>query len=349
HYVGAAGGDLDRAIARFPDVQGLRLKKAELLQTGGDLQGAYEAVAPTTRRADCEPMMHVIAARLSLWVDPRRALFHAADGVAALPDQPVALSTLGEAHLAAGEPSLALTIFERLYAEAPLDQHSLGLLATCWRMLDDPRYGELYDYGSLVRSGTIDVPPGWPDLASYLADLVPALERLHRFRTHPVGQSIRHGSQTSQRLTLNQDPVIQAFFQAVDGPIRAYIAALGPGDDPVRSRRTQDYAFNGEWSVRIRESGFHAGHLHPRGWLSSACYISLPSAVEAGGREGWLQFGQPGVPTNPHLDPQHFIKPEPGLLALFPSYMWHGTIPFTGEEARLTIAFDVVPTEGNPR
>ena len=50
-----------------------------------------------------------------------------------------------------------------------------------------------------------------------------------------------------------------------------------------------------------------------------------------------------GAPTRPPLEAEHFIKPEPGLLVLFPSYMWHGTVPFSGEETRLTMAFDIVP------
>ena len=37
------------------------------------------------------------------------------------------------------------------------------------------------------------------------------------------------------------------------------------------------------------------------------------------------------------------MRPKPGRLALFPSYMWHGTVPFTTDESRLTIAFDAVP------
>jgi hypothetical protein len=39
------------------------------------------------------------------------------------------------------------------------------------------------------------------------------------------------------------------------------------------------------------------------------------------------------------------VRPEPGLLALFPAYLWHGTVPFSGDpdDTRLTIAFDVVP------
>src|SRR5439155_13673383 len=101
-------------------------------------------------------------------------------------------------------------------------------------------------------------------------------------------------------------------------------------------------AFNGIWSVRLRPGGFHADHVHTMGWLSSACYIALPQAVERG-REGWLKFGEPGVPTSPALAAEHYVKPEPGLLALFPSYMWHGTVPFSGDEPRLSIAFDLVP------
>ncbi|HEV2363033.1 MAG TPA: tetratricopeptide repeat protein [Caulobacteraceae bacterium] len=341
--VAVASVELDAAIARFPANLGLRLKKGFLLQTGGDLDAAYGAVEGVLDRAEAEPMMHVIAARFSLWRHPQRALRHARDGVALLPNDPVAQSTLAEAYLATGDPAAALRIAERMHAAAPLDQQALGTLATCWRLLDDPRYGRLYDYDHFVRTWRIDTPEGWPDLEAFLADLKVALERRHTLRTHPVGQSVRHGSQTSQRLTVVDDPVIKAFFKAVDGPIRRHIEALGAGEDPLRSRRTGGYEFNGEWSVRLRESGYHAGHLHPRGWLSSACYISLPSAVERDGHEGWLQFGEPGVPTSPALPAEHFIKPEPGLLALFPSYMWHGTVPFSGDEARLTIAFDVIP------
>jgi hypothetical protein len=49
------------------------------------------------------------------------------------------------------------------------------------------------------------------------------------------------------------------------------------------------------------------------------------------------------VPTQPVLAAEHAIKPEPGRLVLFPSYMWHGTAPFSGDAERLTIAFDLLP------
>ncbi len=338
----AATAALDQAIAAYPNLQALSLKKAELLDHAGERESAYAAIAGVAGRSDAEAPVHVVAARLLMRHDPQRALHQARLAIGKTGEDPIALSNLCEAYLAVGDIDEAAKIATTLHERDRLNQHSLGLLATVWRLSGDPRYKTLADYDRLVGSQFIDTPSGWESLGAYLADLRGSLERLHTLHTHPVGQSLRHGSQTSQDLTRSDDPTIQAFFQAIDGPIRRHIERLGAGDDPVRSRRSAGYAFAGVWSVRLRPHGFHVDHLHPKGWLSSACYIALPQAVDRG-HEGWLQFGQPGVPTNPPLAAEHFVKPEPGLLALFPSYMWHGTVPFSGDESRLTIAFDVIP------
>ncbi|MEO8114465.1 MAG: putative 2OG-Fe(II) oxygenase, partial [Phenylobacterium sp.] len=100
----------------------------------------------------------------------------------------------------------------------------------------------------------------------------------------------------------------------------------------------------GAWSVLLRPGGFHRDHFHPQGVLSSAFYVETPtSALEREDRQGWIRFGQPPVTTRPALPAEHFVKPAPGRLVLFPSYMWHGTVPFTTNERRTTIAFDAVP------
>jgi hypothetical protein len=41
--------------------------------------------------------------------------------------------------------------------------------------------------------------------------------------------------------------------------------------------------------------------------------------------------------------PEMFVKPIVGRLVLFPSFYWHGTVPFASDSDRMTIAFDVVP------
>ena len=81
--------------------------------------------------------------------------------------------------------------------------------------------------------------------------------------------------------------------------------------------------------------------------MSSAFYVSLPPSVrngDAGGQAGWIQFGQPLEDLGLDLPPRRTMRPREGLLVLFPSYMWHGTIPFEDAAPRLTIAFDAQPS-----
>ncbi|HET7591591.1 MAG TPA: putative 2OG-Fe(II) oxygenase, partial [Rhodanobacteraceae bacterium] len=138
-----------------------------------------------------------------------------------------------------------------------------------------------------------------------------------------------------------------ALFKAFDAPIRDYIARIGHGSDPLPRRNLGGYRFNGSWSVRLRASGFHHNHVHPRGWISSACYVALPEGmVNPADRGGTLTFAEPGILTTPPLPAEHEVRPEPGTLVLFPSYFWHGTVPFSGERMRLTVAFDAVPAPG---
>ena len=139
-------------------------------------------------------------------------------------------------------------------------------------------------------------------------------------------------------------PAVRAFFQAIDRPIQRYMDELGGGDDVLRVRNRGAYQIKGCWSVLLKPGGFHVDHVHPQGWISSACYIHTPKVSEDSQRkEGWIRFGQPPVQPPGGLSAEFFVKPQPGRLVLFPAWMWHGTVPFTSDERRLTIAFDVLP------
>jgi hypothetical protein len=175
------------------------------------------------------------------------------------------------------------------------------------------------------------------------------LNALHNPHGHRLlYQSLRRGTETTQDLSRSQDPVIQALFHAFAAPIARYREQIGPGEDPLRRRNRGVSRYNGSWSVRLHRAGYHTSHVHPRGWISSACYIQLPDSMRAGRTaEGILSFGAPGMMTTPALDAELSVRPEVGQLVLFPSYFWHGTLPFHSEQPRLTVAFDVVPDMRN--
>jgi len=108
-----------------------------------------------------------------------------------------------------------------------------------------------------------------------------------------------------------------------------------PRDRPIR--------FAGSWSVRLRSNGRHTNHVHPQGWISSAFYVSLPQRAQGEPEDaGWFTLGSPDDRLGLELEPWRKIQPREGQLVLFPSWMWHGTVPFRDGE-RLTVAFDVAP------
>ena len=337
--------EIDASLRIYPSLAPLRLLKAKLLEASGNTAAAMAELGSAIARDDANPALHVAASQIAIKCDAGKALQCAKRALQLGPVDPSMLCAYGNALLATGHAAEAEALAGRLLAINHFDGLALALRATAWRMLGDQRYHDLYDYGQFVKPGMIDTPDGWPNLDAYLGDLSRGLLELHALRTHPIGQSLRHGTQADLVLKHADHPAVRAFAQAIDGPIRRYMQAIGHGSDPLRQRNTGQYQLNGIWSVLLHPNGYHFNHLHPEGWLSSACYIHLPSAVNSRGGEGWLQFGEPAFPTSPPMPPEYFVRPEPGLLVLFPSWFWHGTVPFSGADGdhRLTIAFDVIP------
>jgi len=338
----SAGEALDAAVHANPRDVALRLKLSQLREYVGDARAAYAVLHEAPGEMRATPIVEAIAAQLAIHFDPALALEHARRAYDAAPDLQAAVTALCQAQLAAGDAEGAARSAMVLRARWSLNQHGIALLATAWRMLGVEGYHDLHDYPHFVRAQQIDTPEGWASLESYLDDLTEAVERSHRFRGHPIGQSLRQGGQSELAMRDSPSPAIRAFAQAIDGPIKRYIEQLGAGQDPLRARIGEGYALNGAWSVRLRPEGFHRDHVHQMGWISSACHIVTPASIDKG-HEGWLKFGEPGTPTQPPLAAEHFIRPERGTLVLFPSYMWHGTVPFSGPGERLSLAFDLLP------
>lgn len=209
-----------------------------------------------------------------------------------------------------------------------------------WRLTDDPRSGWLSGDDRLVR--TFDLRDRLPPLA----DLAAHLRSLHVARGEYLDQSVRGGTQTDGPLFSRIDPVTRALRAAIVEAVETYVADLPPADaahpllGPRRDRRVR---FAGSWSVRLRGGGFHANHVHPQGWISSALYVALPDRrPDEAPDAGWLTLGEPQAALGLDVPPIKRIEPVPGRLVLFPSWLWHGTRPF-GEGERLTVAFDVAP------
>jgi predicted Zn-dependent protease len=336
---------LDQALHRFGNDDALWATKAAILQGAGDARAAYACLAPRAERPQAPPLLLVRAGLSALDFDPGRALSLAERALRLLPDNTPARNLLAAAQLGVGDAASALRHCEALRRQDPDDQYLIALETTALRLLGDARYRELCDYERLILPLRIEPPAPWPDLATFLKDLTASLNRLHDPEGHALlFQSLRQGTETTQDLTRSTDPAIRALFGAFAAPIERYLEHIGRGEDALRRRNNGRWRFNGSWSVRLRNRGFHTSHVHPRGWISSAFYVELPDLMaEARTDEGILSFGTPSILTTPPLEAEHSVRPTAGMLVLFPSYFWHGTVPFESPQPRLTVAFDAVP------
>jgi hypothetical protein len=241
-----------------------------------------------------------------------------------------------------GRGDEALRELAPLRRAQPFNGDWLAYEGMAFRQLGDPRYQENFDYELMVQPFDLEAPSGYANMSAFNAALRESLDRLHVLETHPLDQSLRGGSQTTRSLLAVDDPVIKQYLGALEEPIRAYIATMQKPNHPWSGRKTNAFKFAGCWSVKLKPNGFHVNHLHPEGWISSAYYVSLPEVTKAGdSQEGWIKFGEPRWPT-PMCTVEKVVQPKEGRLVLFPSYMWHGTIPFSQGE-RITAPFDVVP------
>jgi Putative 2OG-Fe(II) oxygenase len=218
----------------------------------------------------------------------------------------------------------------------------LACAATAVRMLGEPAYREMCDYDRMVRIYEIAPPRGFFTAENFNDTLAEALRAQHRGSAHPLDQTLHNGTQTGRNLLGVQDPAIKAFLGAVDDAVRDYISRL-KGDTPLAARRADRYRYSGLWSVRLGKDGFQPNHVHDRGWISSAYYVALaPQENASNARAGCLKLGEHARPPA-GFGPERYIEPRPGMLVLFPSYFWHGTVPYEGAE-RLSAAFDVAPS-----
>lgn len=239
--------------------------------------------------------------------------------------------------LRSGRPEQASAMLDRWIETSEQDMF-WPYAPTVWRLTGDPRAEWLEGDNRLV--GVFDLTEKLPPLDA----LASTLRRLHNLRGQPLAQSVRGGTQTDGNLFQRIEPEIVAIREAVREAAAEHARNLPDLDarHPLARVRPSRIAFSGAWSVRLQSGGHHSNHFHSMGWLSSALYIVLPPDVGTGDHAGWLTLGEPQAQLGIDLPPRRLIEPKPGRLALFPSWMWHGTRPF-GEGERITVAFDVAP------
>lgn len=155
-----------------------------------------------------------------------------------------------------------------------------------------------------------------------------------------VKRSNRNGWHSSDDLFFRQEPGLRKLAQHAVEAIRQATTAVAPAFDFAN------------WSMELEgwinvngRGGYNAPHDHP-GFAWSGCYyVKVPPASD--GDSGAIEFLDPRtnarVPTIQgaacFVDTRK-VRPEAGLLLLFPSYLRHWVYPNDEDEDRISIAFN---------
>lgn len=245
-----------------------------------------------------------------------------------------------------GEYAAALQESDRFLELSPANRKALAYKAAALIELgrrDEARI--LLDFDCLIQRHRLEAVPGFASVADFNGALAARIQNHPTLRFEPPDKSTRGGSQTGE-LIAHDEAVSTALYRCVHDAVTAYICKLRniQPDHAYVSNMPEHWRL-ATWGVVLRSLGHQGPHFHPDGYISGVYYAALPCDMDPGNRQdGFIEFGRTesefGGSQPPLLE---LVRPEEGLMLLFPSYFFHRTLPFESTEPRISVAFDVVP------
>jgi tetratricopeptide (TPR) repeat protein len=247
------------------------------------------------------------------------------------------LSDRGAEALAAADAGLAMDA---------VDVNAMVMKATVLAALGDRDAERAFvDFDRLLWRATLTPPDEYATLEAFNRALANHVRFHPTLVADPPDRTTRSGKQSGDLLDEPYGPM-DPWAERVRAAVKAYFMQLPrDSDHPYLARRPTQWRLDA-WGVVLSRGGHQFPHTHPSGWVSGVYYVKVPEAVHDPARkcEGWIEFGRPDPRYTCVRDPRvKVIEPVEGMVLLFPSYLWHATVPFHSGEERISIAFDVYP------
>ncbi len=159
---------------------------------------------------------------------------------------------------------------------------------------------------------------------------------------------LHHGQQSAGNLFKRPEASFRKLAELIKKEFLAYKNKFADADCELIKSFPTELEFTSSWYVKMQQGGHLSAHIHEIGWISGAVYLAMPTPKE-GSNEGAFEYGTHGdqYPINPLQKHKNFplaqVMPKVGDIVLFPSSLFHRTIPFNSNEQRICIAFDLKP------
>jgi uncharacterized protein (TIGR02466 family) len=155
---------------------------------------------------------------------------------------------------------------------------------------------------------------------------------------------LHHGIQSAGHLFRRSEASFGQLAHLIEGAVDDYRRRYAGADCELMRAFPAQTAFNSAWYVKMRQGGHLTSHIHETGWLSGVVYLAIPQRM-AGSEDGCIEFSTDGdgYPRRHGDFPRQVIAPQVGDVVLFPSSLFHRTLPFAADEERVCVAFDIAP------
>lgn len=156
---------------------------------------------------------------------------------------------------------------------------------------------------------------------------------------------LHNGKQSAGNLFKRPEASFRTLGELVKKEFLNYKNKFAGADCELIKSFPEEFEFTSSWYVKMRQGGHLDAHIHEIGWISGAVYLAMPSDKKMP-NEGGFEYGIHGdaYPQKHSNFPVGTVIPNVGEIVLFPSSLFHRTVPFTSSEERICIAFDLKPT-----
>lgn len=156
-----------------------------------------------------------------------------------------------------------------------------------------------------------------------------------------------HGIQSAGNLFKRPEASFRKLGELVRQKVRDYKQHFAGQSCVYIDEFPDEPEFSSSWYVKMNSGGHLTSHIHETGWLSGVLYLAIPPR-ETGSTEGCIEFSMHGDNYPQQHDNFASIIKETavGDIILFPSSLFHRTIPFNSSSDRICIAFDIKPRSG---
>lgn len=241
--------------------------------------------------------------------------------------------------MSAGLNTEALDVCQESLRYNPMDARALAFLPSVLEALGRGEEARrISDIENLVRSCDITPPRGFASVTEFNRTIAATvLDQPGR---------ILDDTQTNDLFRPSTGP-LAAFRDVVNSVVNSYYSVMPEiANHPFLNHRMTNWRIDG-WGTRLKSYDEHEPHFHRHGWLSGVYYVKLPPKVaDRASRDGWLEF----VPAPTYTGANQIVdtvilRPEEGMMVIFPSYLYHRVLPFEEDEYRISIAFNLSPED----